>query len=122
LARGQDMLFDIDWQGAASIAASAPDDTVRVFILPPTMADLAARLHARAQDSEAVIARRLGRARGEIAKWSAYDYVLVNDDFECAYRDLEVIYRAERLRRVRNPWLESVVSRLADQSDGTAVD
>src|SRR5260221_5723107 len=82
LARGRDMLFDIDWQGAASIAGSAPDDTVRVFILPPTMADLAARLHSRAQDGEDIIARRLGRARDEIAKWSDYDYELVNDDFD----------------------------------------
>ncbi len=112
LAQGRDVLFDIDWQGARSIAAAAPGDTVRVFILPPTMADLAARLHSRAQDAEDVIARRLGRAKGEIEKWRDYDYVIVNDDFERAYRALEAIYQAERLRRGRNPWIEGFVDGL----------
>jgi guanylate kinase len=102
---GRDVLFDIDWQGAAAIAREAPEDTVRVFILPPTMEDLARRLHARAQDSEAVIARRLERAKGELAKWSQYDYVILNADFDTAYAELAHVYRAERLRRTRNPWL-----------------
>ena len=82
LEEGRDILFDIDWQGAASIAAWAPADTVRVFVLPPTMADLARRLHTRARDFEAVIHRRLGRAQDEIARWVDYDYVLVNDDLD----------------------------------------
>ena len=112
LARGRDVLFDIDWQGARAIAATAPGDTVRVFILPPSMADLAERLHSRAQDAEDVIARRLGRAKGEIEKWSDYDYVIVNDDFERAYRELRAIYWAERLRRERNPWIGAFVAGL----------
>ena len=115
LARGQDMLFDIDWQGAEMIAESAPEDTVRVFILPPNMAELAARLHSRAQDAEDVIARRLGRAKGEIEKWADYDYVIVNDDFERAYAELDDVYRAERLRRRRNQWLKPFVAGLLDQ-------
>ncbi|MHB8531070.1 MAG: guanylate kinase, partial [Caulobacteraceae bacterium] len=82
VAEGRDLLFDIDWQGAAAIAATMGADTVRVFILPPTMADLARRLSTRAQDDPAVIARRLARAKAEIAHWAEYDYVLVNDDFE----------------------------------------
>ncbi|MDQ2860948.1 MAG: guanylate kinase [Pseudomonadota bacterium] len=109
LAQGRDVLFDIDWQGARSIAAAAPGDTVRVFILPPTMADLARRLHSRAQDAEDVIARRLGRAKGEIEKWTDYDYVILNDDLERAYAELAAIYRAERLRRERNPWIGGLV-------------
>jgi len=109
LAQGRDVLFDIDWQGARSIAAAAPRDTVRVFILPPTMAELAKRLHSRAQDAEDVIARRLGRAKGEIEKWTDYDYVILNDDLDRAYAELEAIYRAERLRRERNPWIGSFV-------------
>jgi guanylate kinase len=112
LTQGRDVLFDIDWQGAASIAAQAPEDVVRVFILPPSMADLARRLHARAQDAEDVIDRRLGRAYGEISHWAEYDYVVVNEDFDLAYADVAHIYHAERLRRARNPWLTPFVEAL----------
>jgi guanylate kinase len=112
LEDGRDVLFDIDWQGAMSIAAGAPGDVVRVFILPPTMAELSRRLHARAQDAEDVIQRRLGRAPGEIRMWGEYDYVLVNEDYDVAYSDLVHIYHAERLRRERNPWLKPHVDGL----------
>ena len=115
LAAGQDVLFDIDWQGAMTIASAAEADVVRVFILPPTIADLGRRLHARAQDAEDVIQRRLGRAYGEIAMWGEYDYIVVNDDFDQAYADLVHIYHAERLRRPRNPWLKPFVQRLLDE-------
>jgi len=113
---GQDVLFDIDWQGAMSIAASAPEDVVRVFILPPTMADLSRRLHARAQDAEDVIQRRLGRAYGEIRMWGEYDYVILNEDFDLAYAELAHIYHAERLKRARNPWLKGFVQSLLDET------
>lgn len=112
LEAGADVLFDIDWQGAKSIAASAPADVVRVFILPPSMAELSRRLHARAQDAEDVIARRLGRASGEIVMWKDYDYVIVNEDYDQAYSDLAHIYHAERLKRSRNPWLGPFVEGL----------
>ena len=118
LDAGRDVLFDIDWQGAMSIAAAAPGDVVRVFILPPSMADLSRRLHARAQDAEDVIARRLGRAYGEIAMWKEYDYVILNDDFDHAYADLAHIYHAERLKRARNPWLKPFVTKLLDEKLG----
>ena len=112
LEAGRDVLFDIDWQGAEQVARKAPHDVVRVFVLPPTMADLRRRLFARAQDGAQVIERRLQRAPGEIARWGAYDYVLVNDDFDQAYADLAHIYHAERLRRGRNPWLGGFVEEL----------
>jgi len=115
LDQGRDVLFDIDWQGAAEISRHAPDDCVRVFILPPSMADLSRRLHARAQDHEDVIQRRLGRAYDEIAQWGAYDYVIVNEDFDLAYAELAHIYHAERLRRSRNPWLKPFVQALLDE-------
>ena len=115
LAAGQDVIFDIDWQGARAVTASAPDDVARVFILPPSMTDLSRRLHARAQDAEDVIARRLGRAKGEIAMWGDYDYVILNQDFDLAYAELAHIYHAERLRRVRNPWLAPFVADLIEQ-------
>jgi guanylate kinase len=112
LEAGKDVLFDIDWQGADQIAAAASGDTVRVFILPPSMADLSRRLHARAQDREAVIQSRLARAYGEIEQAANYDYVIVNEDFDRAYADLAHIYHAERLRRGRNPWTEALAGRL----------
>jgi guanylate kinase len=116
LEAGRDVLFDIDWQGAMAIASAASADVARVFILPPSMADLSRRLHARAQDAEDVIQRRLGRAYGEIAMWGEYDYVILNDDFDRAYSDLAHIYHAERLRRARNPWLKPFVQRLLEET------
>ncbi len=116
IAGGKDVLFDIDWQGAAAITRAKPEEVVRVFILPPSMADLARRLHARAQDDEDVIQRRLARAHGEIGHWREYDYVIVNDDFDLAYARLEHIYRAERLKRVRSPGLDAFVDELLAQT------
>jgi guanylate kinase len=116
LESGSDILFDIDWQGAMAVAAQAPSDVVRVFILPPSMVDLRRRLFARAQDSAQVIERRLERAYGEIRMWAEYDYVIVNDDFDSAYAELAHIYHAERLKRIRNPWLNKLVPDLLSQS------
>ena len=112
LQAGRDILFDIDWQGAMSIAAGMRDDVVRVFVLPPSMAELSRRLHARAQDAEDVIERRLGRAEGEIRTWAEYDYVLVNEDLDATYAELVRIYLAERLKRGRNLWLAPFVETL----------
>jgi len=112
LAAGHDVMFDVDWQGARVIAAAAPEDTVRVFILPPTMAEMVRRIRARAGDTEEMIRRRLETAREEFTKWGEYDYVVVNDDFDHAYSELAHIYHAERLRRARNPWLAPFVERL----------
>lgn len=112
LSAGQDVLFDVDYQGAKRITEAMPDDAVRVYILPPSMADLSRRLHARAQDEEDVIQRRLIRAYGEIALWEYYDYIILNDDFDRAYADLAHIYHAERLKRGRNSWLKPFVEGL----------
>ena len=116
LQDGQDVLFDIDWQGAMQIAASMRADVVRVFILPPSMAELSRRLHARAQDAEDVIERRLSRAEGEIRMWAEYDYVLVNEDFEATYAALAEIYRVERMKRARNLWLTPFVDKLLGEA------
>jgi guanylate kinase len=109
LDAGHDVLFDIDWQGADQIAEKAPDDSVRVFILPPSWSDLARRLHARAQDPQEVIDQRLALGKSEIAHWDEYDYVIVNKDFDRAYADLIHIYRSERMKPGRNPWLPGFV-------------
>lgn len=112
LSHGKNVLFDIDWQGAQRISAKAPSDVVRVFILPPSMAELERRLVARAQDDDDVIARRISRAKSEISHWAEYDYVILNDDFDKAYADLAHIYHAERQKRSRNPWIGDLVQNL----------
>lgn len=101
LAGGLDVLFDIDWQGAAQLREKMPADVVSVFILPPTMAELKARLTRRAEDAAETIERRLVNARSEIAQWPNFDYIVVNDDLEGAFGDLRAILRAERKRRAR---------------------
>ena len=112
---GRDVLFDIDWQGARMIREAARDDVVSIFILPPSMKDLSRRLHLRAQDREDVIQRRLGRAYGEIPHWNEYDYVLVNDDLDATYVELESIYRAEKLKPRRMLALGSYVQKLLEE-------
>jgi len=101
LAQGRDCLFDIDYQGTRQVREKMNADTVSVFILPPSMKELRARLERRAEDSRDVIEKRLDNARKEIARWREYDYVIVNDDLQRAFDDLIAILRAERQRRPR---------------------
>ncbi len=105
LAEGRDVLFDIDWQGARDVAETCPGDAVRVFILPPSLAELRRRLVTRSQDAEDVIERRVANAKGEIEHCDDFDYVLVNEDFDGSYSELAHIYHAERARRARNLWV-----------------
>lgn len=98
LAAGQDVLLEIDYQGARQVRQRLPQ-AVSVFILPPSRAELERRLRARAKDSEEVIARRLANSREEIAHAHEFDYLLVNEDFERAVGELQAIVRAQRLRR-----------------------
>lgn len=112
LAEGRDVIFDIDWQGARLLAEAAPDDAVRVFILPPSLRLLADRLKKRGQDAADVIERRMARAEAEISHWDEYDYVIVNEDFARALEEIDLILHAERLRRTRRPWLEGFVEDL----------
>lgn len=112
LERGESVLFDIDFQGAMKVHAQLPDDSVLIYVLPPSLAEMSRRLHARSQDSEAVIAQRLARAKDEVAAWERFDYVILNDDFDRAYSDLAHIYHAERQKRARNPWIGNLVADL----------
>ena len=86
LADGRDVLFDIDWQGAQQVREALGSDVVSVFILPPSMAELRARLDRRAEDSAATIEKRLENAKREIERWRQYDYVIVNDDLQLRVR------------------------------------
>lgn len=117
LAAGRDMLFDIDTQGARQLREAAPDDVVSVFILPPSMAELRARLERRAEDSPDVIARRLENARIEIDRWTQYDYVLVNRDLGESLANLRAILTSERLRAARTaPGVTALVAELLAQA------
>lgn len=116
LAAGRDVLFDIDWQGTQQIVAKAREDVVTVFILPPSMAELQSRLVRRAEDAPEIIAKRLDNARDEIARWQAYDYVLINDDLEAAYQSIRSILAAERLKRARATGMAAFVDGLLGES------
>ena len=111
LAAGRDVLFDIDWQGTQQLSESesARADLVTVFVLPPSAAELERRLHSRAQDSDAVIRGRMARAAGELSHWDAYDYVVLNDDFDAAFAAVLAILTAERLKRKRQTGLTEFV-------------
>jgi len=116
LAQGRDALFDIDYQGTQQVREKMAADTVTVFILPPSMKELRARLERRAEDSREVIERRLEAARNEISRWKQYDYVLVNDDLQATFDDLLAILRAERLRRPRQTHsVEQFVAKLLSE-------
>ena len=115
LAQGRDMLFDIDWQGAQQLKEKMRADIVSIFILPPSMKELKARLKRRAEDQEQVIETRLKNARVEIEHWKEYDFVIVNDDLDRAFAEVRAIVSAERLRRDRRPGLFDFISGLLDE-------
>ena len=116
LAQGRDCLFDIDYQGTRQVREKMNADTVSVFILPPSMKELRARLERRAEDSREVIEKRLENARKEIARWKEYDYVIVNDDLQRSFDDLIAILRAERQRRPRRErGIEAFVEKLLSE-------
>lgn len=111
--RGRDILLDIDTQGAMSIRRLMPE-AVLIFILPPARAALRARLEKRGTDGPEDVARRLGLARGEVEKCPAYDYVIINDDLEEAYRQLRAIITAARCSQRRQaPRVESILREFA---------
>lgn len=110
---GQDVLFDIDWQGAQQIRNSAlGQHTLSIFLLPPSITELHRRLRERGQDSEEVITRRMQKSWDEISHWDAYDFVLVNDDLDATEEKLRAILTASRLRRTQQPALTDHVRTL----------
>ena len=117
LARGEDILFDIDYQGTLQLYRTCRDDMVTVFILPPSITELRKRLERRAQDSSDVIARRLKNARTEMAHYDEYDYVIVNEDLEVSCAHVRSILAAARMERRRMTKLPSFVKDLQDQID-----
>ena len=112
MSEGRDMLFDIDWQGAQQLQDKMPADVVSIFILPPTIAELEARLRARGQDTPEIVAERMAKSRDEISHWAEYDYVLINKNLPQCEAELRAVIAAERLRRDRRPELVGLVRRL----------
>jgi guanylate kinase len=113
VSQGNDVVFDVDWQGGQQIGESSmKHDVVSIFILPPSIAELERRLRARGQDSDAVIKKRMAKSKGEISHWAEYEYLIVNDDLQQSFETLKSILVAERTKRVRRNDLMDHVSKL----------
>ena len=112
LAKGRDVLFDIDWQGTQQLRQQAGDDLVSIFVLPPSHDELERRLRARAQDADDVVAARMAKANNEISHWAEYDYVVINDDLDATLAKIQTILAAERMKRGRQTGIPAFVSTL----------
>jgi guanylate kinase len=114
LARGMDILFDIDWQGTQKIADDeiAGKDLVSVFILPPNTAELENRLRTRAQDPEEVVRQRMSKASDEMSHYREYNYVIVNDEIEASVQQVQTILATERMHIERQIGLHEFVQEL----------
>ena len=112
LSKGEDILFDIDWQGTQQLAQRMGEGVISIFVLPPSIRELERRLQNRAEDSEDVIQDRMSQAAREISHWAEYDYVIINECLEKTLRNIEVILKAERLRRSRQKGLSAFVQGL----------
>ena len=117
LAAGNDILFDIDYQGTLQLYQKSRKDMVTVFILPPTIKELRARLERRAQDSVGTIEKRLRNAKIEMQHYSEYDYIIINDDLEASTQKVRSILAAARLARPRLTQLDNFVKDLQNQID-----
>lgn len=114
LAQGRDVLFDIDWQGTQQLDETAQDDLVKVFILPPSAQELERRLEKRAQDPSEVVAERMAKASDEISHYQEYDYIIINENMDKAFAELQAILLAERLKRRRLTGLSNFVKQLRE--------
>ncbi len=117
LAAGNDILFDVDYQGTLQLYEKCRADMVTVFILPPTIQELRARLERRAQDSVGTIEKRLRNARIELDHAAEYDYVIINKDLEQSVQNVRSILASSRLKRERQTDLANFVSDLQTQID-----
>ena len=110
---GEDVLFDIDWQGAQQIRNSIlGQHTLSIFLLPPSISELRRRLESRGQDDAETISRRMQKSWDEISHWGSYDHVLINDDLDATEERVKTIITATRLRRIQQPSLTDHVRNL----------
>jgi guanylate kinase len=114
LAAGRDVVFDIDWQGHRQLRAALPGDVVGLFILPPSLAALRARLVGRGGDDQAEIDRRMRAARAEMSHAGEFDFVVVNHAFDVAVEEARAILRAARLAVARQAWLAGFMGTLGE--------
>jgi guanylate kinase len=112
LAAGSDIVTDIDWQGTQQLSQAMPEDLVKIFVLPPSIATLRDRLQRRAQDSAEIVAARMAKSAEEMSHWPEYDYVIVNRDLDESVAEVAAIVTAERRRRTRQLGLAEFVNRL----------
>lgn len=120
LSEGQDVLFDIDWQGTQQLRQKMPQDLVSVFVLPPSLAALETRLKSRQQmtgETDEQVAYRLSKAPAEVSHWAEYDFIIVNSDIEQSVAQVRAILTAERLRRERLRGIEGIVTDIRSIED-----
>ena len=114
LNNGDDVIFDIDWQGAQKLSDFSKNDVVSVFILPPSNKELHERLKKRAEDSAETVSKRMSKARSEISHWIEYDYVLINHNLrDCSIEVLNIL-NAERKKRNRQKFIYDFIAKLLD--------
>lgn len=116
LGQGEDVVFDIEWQGNRALTKMAPDDVVSVFILPPSKKVLNERLRNRALDTEESIELRMKKANSELVHWQEYDYVIVNKDLDESLKKLTAILRSERLKKRRRQGIYEFVQQLIKET------
>ena len=113
LDQGRDVLFDIDWQGARQILAKFdPKDVLKIFILPPSIAELQKRLQSRAQDNAKTVKDRMKEAKNEVSHYGEYDFIIVNDDLEESYQKIVNIINGYRVKRYKKNQLQSFIDKL----------
>ncbi|MDR2008746.1 MAG: guanylate kinase [Alphaproteobacteria bacterium] len=112
LSSGKDVLFDLDWQGATILKNKMPEDTLSIFVLPPSIAELERRIRSRKQDSEDVILYRMAKSRSEISHYYQYDYVVINDSLDVALQEIQAIILANRLKRDKLLNMEDFITNL----------
>lgn len=116
-AEGNDVLLDIDWQGNLLVSKQVKDSAkiIRIFILPPSVAELRSRLTGRGTDSDEVIEKRMSDAKNTISHYNEYDYVIINDNLDIAFEELCSLIDAKRLANVKKPELEKFVNSLIEE-------
>ena len=113
---GQDLIFDIDWQGAQQLREKMRENVVSIFILPPSKRELERRLKSRGQDSDKVVKKRMDGASAEITHWAEYDYVIINEDLNKSVNAVLGVLKAERMKRIRQVGLVEFVRSITDDS------
>ena len=113
LNNGQDVIFDIDWQGAQKLVDYSKNDVVSIFVLPPSNKILLERLKKRNEDSDKIVEKRMSKAKSEISHWIEYDYVIINKDIKKSAEEVLTILNAERKKRVRQKFIFEFIEKLA---------